>query len=67
MNGAVSGHYFEKYVVTALLKNYAYAKSKANLYYYCDYNAKEIDVSVESSGYVHPLEFKKTAFPNRMM
>ena len=31
MNGAASGHYYENYVVMELVKNYAYAKSKANL------------------------------------
>lgn len=65
MNGAASGHFFENYVVIELLKNYAYAKSKANLYYYRDSNAKEIDVFVELNGFVHPLEIKKSASPNR--
>lgn len=65
MNGAASGHYFENYVVIELLKNYAYGKSKANLYYYRDSNAKEIDVFVESDGFIHPLEIKKSASPNR--
>lgn len=65
MNGAASGHYFENYVVIELLKNYAYSKSKANLYYYRDSNAKEIDVFVEMNGFVHPLEIKKSASPNR--
>ncbi len=65
MNGAASGHYFENYVVIELLKNYAYAKSKANLYYYRDFNAKEIDVFIELNGFIHPLEIKKSASPNR--
>lgn len=65
MNGAASGHFFENYVVIELLKNYAYAKSKANLYYYRDSNAKEIDVFIELNGFVHPLEIKKSASPNR--
>lgn len=65
MNGAASGHYFENYVVIELLKNYAYAKSKANLYYYRDSNAKEIDVFIELNGFIHPLEIKKSASPNR--
>ncbi len=65
MNGAASGHYFENYVVTELLKNYAYGKTKANLSYYRDSNAKEIDVFVELNGYIHPLEIKKSASPNR--
>lgn len=65
MNGAASGHYFENYVVVELLKNYAYAKSKANLTYYRDSNAKEIDVFVEENNKIHPLEIKKSANPDR--
>ena len=65
MNGAASGHFFENYVVMELLKNFAYAPSKANLTYYRDSNAKEIDVFVEENGVIHPLEIKKSANPNR--
>lgn len=65
MNGAASGHYFENYVVIELLKSYAYGKTKADLCYYRDSNAKEIDVFVELNGFVHPLEIKKSAVPNR--
>lgn len=65
MNGAVSGHYFENYVIIELLKNFAYAPSKANLTYYRDSNAKEIDVFVEENGVIHPLEIKKSANPDR--
>lgn len=65
MNGAVSGHYFENYVIMELLKNFAYSPSKANLTYYRDSNAKEIGVFVEENGVIHPLEIKKTANPDR--
>ncbi|MDO4921445.1 MAG: ATP-binding protein [Phascolarctobacterium sp.] len=65
MNGAASGHYFENYVVIELLKNFAYAPSKATLTYYRDSNAKEIDVFVEQNGVIHPLEIKKSANPDR--
>lgn len=65
MNGAVNGHYFENYVVMELVKHYAYAKSKANLTYYRDSNAKEIDVFVEENNQIHPLEIKKSASPDR--
>lgn len=65
MNGAAGGHYFENYVVMELLKHYAYAKSKANLTYYRDANAKEIDVFVEEDHRIHPLEIKKSANPDR--
>ncbi len=47
------------------MKNYSYWADKANLAYYRDYNAKEIDVIVEENGQVHPLEFKKSARPDR--
>jgi len=65
MNGAASGHYFENYVVTEMLKNYAYSPNRANLYYYRDSNAKEIDVFVEQNNLIHPLEIKKSANPDR--
>lgn len=63
--GAASGHFYENYVVMELVKNYAYAKSKANLTYYRDSNAKEIDVFVEENNIVHPLEIKKSASPDK--
>jgi len=65
MNGAASGHYFENYVVMELLKNYAYAKDKADLTYYRDSNSKEIDIFVKENNCIHPLEIKKSANPDR--
>ena len=64
-NGAASGHYYENYVVMELVKNYAYARSKVNITYFRDSNAKEIDVFVEESNIIHPLEIKKSAMPDR--
>jgi uncharacterized protein len=64
-NGAASGHFYENYVVMELVKNYAYAKSKVNITYYRDSNAKEIDVFVEENDVIHPLEIKKSAAPDR--
>lgn len=63
--GAASGHFYENYVVMELVKNYAYAKSKANITYYRDSNAKEIDVFVEENATIHPLEIKKSASPDK--
>lgn len=65
MNGAANGHYFENYVVMELLRNFAYSPLRANLTYYRDSNAKEIDVFVEENGMIHPLEIKKSANPDR--
>lgn len=58
MAGAASGHYYENYVVMELVKNYAYSSVKANITYYRDSNAKEIDVFVEENKIIHPLEKK---------
>ena len=63
--GAASGHFYENYVVMELVKTYAYARSKVNLTYFRDSNAKEIDVFVEENNVIHPLEIKKSAAPDR--
>ncbi|MBE6641395.1 MAG: ATP-binding protein [Ruminococcaceae bacterium] len=65
MKGAASGHFYENYVVMELVKNYAYARNKANVTYYRDSNSKEIDVFIEENGIVHPLEIKKSANPDK--
>lgn len=65
MNGAASGHYFENFVVIELLKNYSYSQNRANLTYYRDSNGKEIDIFVECNAFIHPLEIKKSANPDR--
>jgi predicted AAA+ superfamily ATPase len=64
MNGAACGHYFENYVVAEILKSYAYSQTRANMTYYRDSNAKEIDIVVELNNLVHPLEIKKSANPD---
>ena len=65
LNGAASGHYFENFVVMELVRHYAYSKTKANLSYYRDANAKEIDIFVESNNNIHPFEIKKSATPDK--
>lgn len=65
MCGAASGHYYENYVVMEFVKTYAYSKNKANLSYYRDSNAKEIDIFIEENNTIHPIEIKKSASPDR--
>jgi len=65
MNGAASGHFFENYVVMELLKSHSYAPSKANMTYFRNSNAKEIDIFIEKNHVIHPLEIKKSAKPDR--
>lgn len=64
MKGAASGHFYENFIVTELLKNYSYSRTKVNLTYYRDSNAKEIDLLIEGNGYIYPLEIKKSANPD---
>lgn len=65
MSGAASGHYYENYVVMEFVKTYAYSKSKANLSYFRDANAKEIDIFIEENDTIHPVEIKKSASPDK--
>jgi predicted AAA+ superfamily ATPase len=64
MNGAVSSHYFENFVVVELLKNHSFSKSKVNATYYRDANAKEIDLFLKENNQIHPFEIKKSANPD---
>lgn len=63
--GSANGHFFENYVVMELVKHYAYSKENAQLSYYRDSNAKEIDILVEENGEIHPFEVKKSASPDK--
>ena len=65
LNGAASGHYFENYVVSELLRMYSYSKSKVVMTFYRDTNQKEIDIILERNGILHPLEIKKSSNPER--
>ena len=65
MNGAASGHYYENYVISELLRHYTYGRSKFNLNFYRDNKMKEIDLVIEENGVLHPVEIKKTASPDK--
>jgi hypothetical protein len=64
MNGAASGRFFENFVVTEILRNYAYSREKVNMTYFRDSNTKEIDLLIERNAVIHPLEIKKAATPS---
>ena len=65
MNGAVSGHFFENYVVGELMRTFLYGRKNAILTFYRDKEKREIDLIIESDGVLHPLEIKKTSEPDR--
>ena len=61
--GALNVAILENYTVSEILKTYFNAGEQPILYYYRDSDAKEIDIVMESDGYLHPMEIKKTANP----
>ncbi|MBN2754677.1 MAG: ATP-binding protein [Candidatus Goldbacteria bacterium] len=63
-SGAMSGAFFETFVIAEIIKSYYNAGiSEPPLYYYRDKDKKEIDLIIEGDGVLHPLEIKKTSNP----
>ena len=64
-NCAMSGAFFETYVVSELIKDY-YAHNadpRGEIYYYRDIDQKEIDILVVKRGMIYPVEIKKNSLP----
>ncbi len=62
--GNAVGSYFENFAVTELVKNLNYSSQNYDLTYFRDSNSKEIDLFLEQSGTISPLEIKLSASPN---
>ncbi len=61
-NGAMSGHIFETFVVSEIIKSHMNAgKSLDKIYYYRDKDKKEIDLVIENDNILYPVEIKKSA------
>ncbi|MDL2290564.1 DUF4143 domain-containing protein [Desulfovibrio sp. OttesenSCG-928-F20] len=63
--GAMSGAILETWIVAELLKSWWHNGLRAPFYYYRDTDQKEIDLLIVQDGVVYPLEFKKTASPDK--
>ena len=63
--GAMSGAILETWILSELLKGWWHNGLRAPFYYYRDTDQKEIDLLIVQDGTVHPLEFKKTASPDK--
>jgi len=63
--GAMSGAILETYLLSEILKSYWHAGQEASFFFYRDRDKKEIDLLILRDGMLHPLEFKKTADPDR--
>lgn len=64
MNGNMAGSILETYVVTEIVKSYLNSgKSLNNLFYYRDFDQKEIDLLYIDSNSITPIEIKKNIDP----
>jgi hypothetical protein len=65
--GAMSGSILETWIMSELLKSWWHNGLKAPFYFYRDKDQKEIDLLIIQDGVIHPLEFKKSASPDKNM
>jgi len=63
--GAMSGPILETWILGELLKSWQHNGLRAPFYYYRDTDQKEIDLLIMQDGTAYPLEFKKTASPDK--
>ena len=65
-NGAMSGAFFESFVISEIIKSYYNAGIvDPPLYFYRDKDMNEIDLLIEQDGALYPLEMKKHADPQK--
>lgn len=61
--GAMSGEFFETWVISEIYKSYINNGKRPPLYFYRDSNKKEIDVILHLNNTIYPIEIKKSAAP----
>ncbi len=67
MNGAMSGAILENFAVSEIIKSYQNCGREPFVYYYRDKDTKEIDILMEDSGRLYPMEIKKSAMPQKQL
>jgi predicted AAA+ superfamily ATPase len=68
MRGAMSGHILENHVAAEVIKSFRnFGVIDPPISFYRDKDQKEIDLIIESSGILYPVEIKQSATPNRQM
>ena len=65
--GAMSGAFFETFVVTEIIKSYWHNGKKPSLFFYRDNQQVEIDLLIAQDGMLYPVEIKKTGNPTKEM
>ncbi|MBM3611053.1 MAG: ATP-binding protein [Alphaproteobacteria bacterium] len=61
LRGAMSGPLLETYGVSEIIKSYIHNGQRPPLFYYADTDKKEVDLLIEQSGQLYPIEIKKAA------
>jgi predicted AAA+ superfamily ATPase len=62
---AMSGAFFETYVVGEIIKSYYNAGKRPPIFYYRDTDNKEIDLIIEQDNILYPIEIKKSGSPKK--
>ncbi|HBC87213.1 MAG TPA: ATPase [Lentisphaeria bacterium] len=60
-NGAMSGHIFETFVFTEILKSWWNSIRTPQIFYYRDKDCREIDLLILKDNTIYPVEIKKSA------
>lgn len=63
--GAMSGAFFETFVVSEIMKSWHNAGKTPPVFYYRDKDRNEIDLILDVDGSLHPVEIKKSANPGK--
>jgi len=64
LSGAMSGHFFESFVVGEIIKSYSNAGLEVDLYHLRDGHKKEIDLLIHENNTLYPIEIKASAQPD---
>lgn len=59
--GAMSGPILETWVVSEIIKSYLHQGRTPRVFFYRDKEKREVDLLIEESGTLYPIEIKKTA------
>ena len=67
MDCAMSGAFFETYVVSEIIKSFynSGTEPRQYLYYYRDIDKKEVDILLVKDGSLYPVEIKKSVVPSK--
>jgi len=62
---AMSGAFFETYVIGEIIKSFLNNGKRPPIFYYRDSDQKEIDLVIEQNNMLFPIEIKKSANPGK--